>query len=95
MKRKSKILISFLVATVILLSISIGNLIVYSYDEDPYIKSGYVFYIKNKNSGKYLDVQNAKDSIGTNVGQYPFNGTNAQKWKVVYAGDFYYLKTVC
>lgn len=55
-----------------------------------------VYNIKNVNSGMMLDVANGTDANGTNVWQYTADGTNAQKWKMVYdtAGDFYYIKAM-
>jgi len=55
-----------------------------------------VYNIKNVNSGMMLDVANGTNANGTNVWQYTPDGTNAQKWKMVYdtAGDFYYIKAM-
>lgn len=49
-----------------------------------------IYYIKNANSGKYLDVNNGSSSDGTNVQQYAFNGSTAQKFKLVNDGNGYY-----
>lgn len=51
---------------------------------------GGIYYIKNVNSNKYLDVYNGLDENNTNVQQHPGNGEKAQKFKVVYVGDGYY-----
>ena len=48
-----------------------------------------VYYIKNANSGKYLDIVNGSSSDGTNVQQYQYNGSNAQKFKLVNDGNGY------
>ena len=45
-----------------------------------YDKSSKAYTIYNINSGKVLDVQNAGYTSGTNVWQYEWNGTDAQKW---------------
>ena len=55
-----------------------------------------VYYIKNANSGKYLDIVNGSSSDGTNVQQYQYNGSNAQKFKLVNDGNGYYsILTAC
>lgn len=55
-----------------------------------------VYYIKNVNSGLYLDVANGGSSNGTNIQQYAYNGSTAQQFKIVSAGDGYYkLLTAC
>lgn len=41
------------------------------------------YYIKNVYSGKYLDVSGATAADGTNVQQYEFNGTDAQRWAIL------------
>ena len=48
------------------------------------------YYIKNVYSGKYLDVYNGSSANGTNVQQYAFNGSDAQKFKLVNDGNGYY-----
>ncbi len=48
------------------------------------------YYIRNANSGKYLDVAGASSANGANVHQYQFNGGNAQKFKLVGDGNGYY-----
>ncbi len=45
------------------------------------------FYIKNALSGQYLDVSNGQSTNGTNVHQYKYNGTNAQRWYINYNND--------
>ena len=47
-----------------------------------YDGNGY-YTIRNKNSNKVLDVQNGGTSNGTNVWQYEYNGSDAQKWQIV------------
>lgn len=48
------------------------------------------YYIKNKNSGKYLDVDYGKADNGTNIQQHDFNGCHAQQFKLVSDGNGYY-----
>jgi len=51
------------------------------------------YYIKNKNSGLYLDVENGSSSDGTNIRQWTYNGSDAQKFRIRYHsnGDYYIL----
>ncbi|MBU5317455.1 RICIN domain-containing protein [Clostridium bornimense] len=51
---------------------------------------GGIYYIKNVNSNKYLDVYNGIYKNNTNVQQHPGNGEKAQRFKVVSAGNGYY-----
>ncbi|HWT76129.1 MAG TPA: RICIN domain-containing protein [Mobilitalea sp.] len=48
------------------------------------------YYIKNKNSGLYLDVVNGSATDGTNIQQWTYNGAAAQKFRIVYYGSGYY-----
>lgn len=48
------------------------------------------YYIKNKNSGKYLDVYYGSANNGTNIQQHDFNGCHAQQFKLVSDGNGYY-----
>ena len=50
------------------------------------ITSGELYYIRNVNSGKYLDVKND----GINVVQHSFNKSAHQKWKITYESDGFY-----
>ncbi len=47
-----------------------------------YDKTDESYIIKSANSGKVLDSQNGGTTEGTNVWQYKYNGTDAQKWKL-------------
>ena len=49
-----------------------------------------IYYIKNVNSGKYLDLANGSANNGTNIQQYEFNGSHAQQFKLVSDGEGYY-----
>ena len=40
-------------------------------------------YLENKNNGGFLDLSNADITPANNVWTYEFNGSNAQKWKIV------------
>ena len=51
--------------------------------------NGY-YTIKNVNSGKVLDVENAELTSGSNVWQYNSNNTSAQQWIIKEAGNGYY-----
>ena len=42
------------------------------------------YYIRNARSGQYLDVSGGVAAEGTNVQQYKFNGSDAQKWAIIY-----------
>ncbi|MDY5576489.1 MAG: RICIN domain-containing protein [Lachnospiraceae bacterium] len=48
------------------------------------------YYIKNVNSGLYLDVANASSDNGANIQQWEFNGCSAQIFKIKSVGDGYY-----
>ncbi len=48
------------------------------------------YYIKNKFSGKYLDVANGSSEDGANIQQFTFNGYDSQKFKLVSDGNGYY-----
>ncbi|GHV08285.1 hypothetical protein FACS1894217_10480 [Clostridia bacterium] len=61
-----------------------------AYSEDPYIASGYTYFIKNAYSGKYLAVEQNTDANATNVVQQVKSTSNQQKWKVVYMGSGLY-----
>ena len=53
------------------------------------------YVIQSVNSGKVLDVPGGNSSNGTAIWQYEYNGTNAQKWRVVQNSDgTYTLQTL-
>lgn len=57
------------------------------------MKDGF-YKIINVNSGKALDVSGASTANGANVQQYQWNGTDAQLWKFVDAGNgTYYIRS--
>lgn len=63
---------------------------VYAYSKPSLLENNTIYYIKNKNSGKYLDADHSIDKNGTNVIQWHYNGGTGQKWKLVHTGDGLY-----
>ena len=57
------------------------------------VSDGY-YKIESKLSGKVLDVANGSRTAGANVWQYSWNGSDAQLWRFVDAGDGKILYTV-
>lgn len=49
-----------------------------------------VYMIKNKNSGKYLDVDYGGTANETNVSQHAYNGADNQKWYLEFLNDGLY-----
>lgn len=49
-----------------------------------------VYYLKNTYSGKYLDVSGASADNGANIQQWSYNGSDAQKFRIVSDGNGYY-----
>lgn len=91
--KKSKILKIIGVIFVLMVTFVVvpsGSMETFAYSQAPRIVSGSIYYIKNKNSGRYLDVENGRKCNGANVNQWNFNGTDAQKWKVVHVGNGIY-----
>ena len=60
------------------------------YTEQSAIKDGGVYYIINRNSEKYLDVDAGADTNAAKVQQWDYNGGNNQKWQINYMGDGLY-----
>nr|WP_314459794.1 RICIN domain-containing protein [uncultured Clostridium sp.] len=57
------------------------------------VTEGY-YYIKSSFSNLYLDVENGHTEDGSNIRQFGYNGSSAQKFKLVSAGNgYYYLMT--
>ena len=54
------------------------------------VTSERIYYIREKISGNYLDVQNGGTDSGTVIQLFPFNGTKAQQWKVTACDDGYF-----
>ena len=54
------------------------------------ISADKTYFIRNLNSGLYMDVQGGQSTAGTPVTQYGFNGTLAQQFTLVDAGDGYF-----
>ena len=61
------------------------------------IVSGYIYNIKNVNSGKYLNVHNGVDADGTNVYQWTKDGSVEQNFKIIYtpSTDSYTFYAMC
>lgn len=53
--------------------------------ETPGITNEYVYNIRNRNSGKYLNVNYGTDADGTNVNQFDYDGSEEQKFTMMYA----------
>ena len=53
-------------------------------------KDGY-FFIKNKQTNKYLEAMKNGNRYDGHVYQYEFDGTNSQKWKLIFTGHGYFL----
>lgn len=94
MRGSKKVSVLFLCLLVILGSMLYPSAGAYTAAQN--IISGEVYYVKNKFSGKYLDVEHGVDANGTNVSQYQYNGKVNQKWKVNYVGNgLYNLIPMC
>lgn len=61
-----------------------------AYSKPPLLTDNTIYYIKNKNSGKYLDADHSVDKNGTNVLQWHYNGGVGQQWKLVHTGNGLY-----
>ncbi len=54
-----------------------------------------IYLIKNKASGKYLNVNLGTDANGTNVIQWSYDGSIEQKWRIVKNGSEYKFYAMC
>lgn len=70
--------------TYILLKYEVGEI-------EPNFGNNNVYYLKNKGSGKYLDVANGSGVSGNNVWQWDGNQSKAQRWLVKKCGDDYQI----
>ncbi len=61
------------------------------------VTSGQVYYLRNVNSGRYLDVPNGNNTDGTDLIQYTLKGGRNQQFKLVYNASTkdYSLSPVC
>ena len=59
-------------------------------DSDSTVLVGRTFFIRNKTSGKYLDVFASADANNANVGQWSYTNSDNQKWRFIDNGDGYY-----
>lgn len=51
------------------------------------------YYLKNKNSGLYLNVTDGLATDGTKLNQAAYTGSDAQKFKIVFTDNYYYILT--
>ena len=61
------------------------------------VTSGQVYYLRNVNSGRYLDVPNGNNTDGTDLIQYTLKGGTNQQFKLVYDASTkdYSLSPMC
>lgn len=90
MSLKKLSICSFVILAVLISQLFCETPNVSAYSKPSLLKDNAVYYIKNKNSGKYLDADHSIDKNGTNVIQWHYNGGVGQKWKLVHTGDGLY-----
>lgn len=61
-----------------------------TYNEDASVADG-TYYIRNRQSGKYLDVTGSSQTSGADVIQYPFHGGDNQLWQITYQNNGLYM----
>lgn len=83
--KKNLILKVFLLIFAFFIVIQLNNLVWAA--ETPGLTNKYLYNIKNRNSGKYLNVNYGTDADGTNVNQYTYDGSDEQKFTLDYMGD--------
>lgn len=66
-----------------------------SYSSGSSFKSGQLYVISSKNSGKALDVARGSRDNGANVLQYRYNGNANQKWYIERKSNGYYVIKSC
>ncbi len=72
---------------------NVTNTSINSHCHSSSIQNNKIYYIRLKNSGKYLAVEGSGTAINTNVVQETFTGEDNQKWKIVQTSDgYYYLR---
>ena len=49
-----------------------------------------VYFIKNKRTAKYADIEGPYMTAGTQIHQWEFNGNNSQRWIFTHLGNGYY-----
>lgn len=54
-----------------------------------------IYLIKNKASGKYLNVNLGTDANGTNVIQWSYDGSIEQKWRIVNTSNGFKIYAMC
>lgn len=83
--------ISIIVIICLIFSLStLPNISVNAAEQHPTVVSNGVYYIRNMNSGLYLEADSAGTSSGTNVLQWHYTCFNSQKWKITQlsTGDY-------
>lgn len=83
MKIKTKRITALVVMIIILLQSFSSLTNAAPHPEAIGIKPNQTYYIRNVNSGKYLDVPNSNSNNGTDLIQYSYNGAINQQFKVV------------
>ena len=81
--RKTSKRILFILVLLVFILILLGNTSVFAV-ETLLITNGMIYNIKNYASGKYLNVNLGTDANGTNVIQWTKDGSEEQKFRVVY-----------
>ena len=76
-----------LLSVIVLVFSLLGTRPVSAYSEN--IGGGNVYLIRNRATGKYLNVNYGTDANGTNVTQFSKDGSIEQKWRVT---DYYYSR---
>lgn len=61
-----------------------------TYNEDTSVNNG-TYYIRNRQSGQYLDVYGSSQASGANVLQYPFHGGANQQWQIIHQNNGLYM----
>lgn len=49
-----------------------------------------IYYVKNKQSGKVMDIKDSSVKSGESIHQFDFDGTYDQLWQFAYQGNGYY-----
>jgi len=97
MKQMTKRLVRIIsvVSTILILVLSMAPSLLAA--QTPGLTNGAIYNIKNRNSGKYLNVNSGTDANGTNVIQWTKDGSVEQKFKLEYLSspDSYRLRAVC
>ncbi len=49
-----------------------------------------VYFLKNRQTSKFVDIQGPTMVAGTDIHQWEFNGNNSQRWEITHIGSGYY-----